>query len=100
MTVKRGTLRYRGFSDIMWAFKCFGLLSETDDPRLSPDAPPITWRRLLESALPQPVRPRTEAPCIVLRSCKDAGLCACLSCQAHGFADIYLIHSVMADASC
>ena len=51
-TVFRGTLRYKGFSAMMWAIKKLGLLDSTPFPGLEPSAPSYrTWPQLLTALL-------------------------------------------------
>jgi len=51
-TVFRGTLRYKGFSGMMWAIKKLGLLDSNHFPGLEPAAPSYrTWPELLAAVL-------------------------------------------------
>lgn len=51
-TVFRGTLRYKGFSNLMWAVKKIGLLSSDNDPALNPKQPKFTnWPDYLAALL-------------------------------------------------
>jgi len=51
VTMFRGTLRYTGFCDVMEAVAEIGLLDETAQPHLSPDAPAISWNDALRKLL-------------------------------------------------
>lgn len=46
-TIFRGTLRYKGFCDVMKGLQLIGLLSSEAHPSLHSKGPEITWRKLL-----------------------------------------------------
>ncbi|KAK3102273.1 hypothetical protein FSP39_010099 [Pinctada imbricata] len=46
-TCLRGTIRYKGFSDIMKGIMSLGLLSPDEQPILHPNGPDITWKGYL-----------------------------------------------------
>jgi len=51
-TVFRGTLRYKGYSTLMWAVKKLGLLSSETDPNLDPNRPKYSnWPEFLAAML-------------------------------------------------
>lgn len=50
-TMFRGTLRYKGFSEIMEACVEIGLLDESPKTYLQPDAPEITWDQVIRLLL-------------------------------------------------
>jgi len=52
-TVFRGTLRYKGFSEIMEALVDIGLLSEKKVDYLLPSAPKLTWNEFMTKILAQ-----------------------------------------------
>ncbi|GFU12522.1 hypothetical protein NPIL_661271 [Nephila pilipes] len=52
-TVLRGTLRYKGFSDIMKALNRLGLLNDAPHPCLHSKGPEITWKQFLCTLLGQ-----------------------------------------------
>jgi len=51
-TFMRGTLRYKGFSDVLNAFLKLGLLTDVPDPRLEPGTPPVSWREIIRGLVP------------------------------------------------
>lgn len=52
-TVLRGTLRYRGFSDVAIGLHKLGLIDPNDHPLLHLSGPDITWKQLICSLLGQ-----------------------------------------------
>ncbi|XP_059833923.1 alpha-aminoadipic semialdehyde synthase, mitochondrial [Hypanus sabinus] len=46
-TLLRGSLRYRGYANVVKGFHKMGLINPDPCPLLSPAAPPITWRELM-----------------------------------------------------
>lgn len=46
-TILRGSLRYRGFIDMMKALKDIGLIDPNPHPSLHPQGPEITWRQFM-----------------------------------------------------
>ncbi|XP_069759495.1 alpha-aminoadipic semialdehyde synthase, mitochondrial isoform X2 [Narcine bancroftii] len=46
-TLLRGSLRYRGYANIVKGFHKIGLINPDPCPLLTPDAAPITWRELM-----------------------------------------------------
>lgn len=50
-TIFRGTLRYKGFCEIMEAAVDIGLLDETPQPFLQPNSPDITWEKMIRQLL-------------------------------------------------
>ncbi|GBM72861.1 Alpha-aminoadipic semialdehyde synthase, mitochondrial [Araneus ventricosus] len=52
-TVLRGTLRYKGFADVMKALHKLGLLSDEPHPCLHSKGPEITWKQFLCTLLGQ-----------------------------------------------
>ncbi|XP_055948926.1 alpha-aminoadipic semialdehyde synthase, mitochondrial-like isoform X2 [Argiope bruennichi] len=52
-TVLRGTLRYKGFADVMKALHKLGLLSDAPHPCLHSKGPEITWKQFLCTLLGQ-----------------------------------------------
>ncbi|XP_054713377.1 alpha-aminoadipic semialdehyde synthase, mitochondrial-like isoform X2 [Uloborus diversus] len=52
-TLLRGSLRYKGYSDVIKGFHLLGLLSEEPHPCLHPKGPEITWKQFLCSLLGQ-----------------------------------------------
>jgi len=53
-SVFRGTLRYKGFSAMMWSIRQLGLLDSNPFPGLSPDAPSYeSWPELLVAVMKQ-----------------------------------------------
>ncbi|CAG8471539.1 1329_t:CDS:2 [Acaulospora colombiana] len=50
-TVLRGTLRYQGFTDFVKVLVNIGLLNDSEQEYLRPDAPDITWRDVLAKTL-------------------------------------------------
>jgi len=50
-TLLRGTLRYRGYSDIVKGLTSLGLIDPEPHPALHPGGPDVTWRQLVCSLL-------------------------------------------------
>merc|ERR1712008_1850 len=46
-TILRGTLRYKGYTDVVKGLVRMGLLSPDQNPALHPQGPEITWRQLM-----------------------------------------------------
>ncbi|XP_048404950.1 alpha-aminoadipic semialdehyde synthase, mitochondrial isoform X1 [Stegostoma tigrinum] len=46
-TLLRGTLRYKGYANVVKGFHKLGLINPDQCQLLSPEAPPITWRELM-----------------------------------------------------
>ncbi|RHZ56842.1 hypothetical protein Glove_396g110 [Diversispora epigaea] len=53
-TILRGTLRYQGFTNFVKVIVDIGLLNDSQQDYLEPDAPDITWRDLLAKAIGSP----------------------------------------------
>lgn len=50
-TVLRGTLRYKGYSDVATGLRMLGLLDDKPHPSLHPKGPEITWKQFICSLL-------------------------------------------------
>jgi len=50
-TMYRGTLRYRGFGELMAAYGLIGLFDDTERPDLAANSPSISWGELLGQVL-------------------------------------------------
>jgi alpha-aminoadipic semialdehyde synthase len=46
-TLLRGSLRYKGYADILYGLKQLGLIDGEDHPRLQKDSAQVTWRDVL-----------------------------------------------------
>ncbi|CAG8460029.1 9514_t:CDS:10 [Diversispora eburnea] len=53
-TILRGTLRYQGFTNFVKVIVDIGLLNDSQQDYLEPNAPDITWRNLLAKAIGSP----------------------------------------------
>eukprot|EP00741_Cyanophora_paradoxa_P011367 tig00020556_g10980.t1 len=80
-TVRRGTLRYRGFGALMGGFARAGLFDDAPRPELAPSAPgALSWPHLLASLLacrPDPKEVRAALAGRALRAEEAPALVAC-----------------------
>ncbi|XP_076056603.1 lysine ketoglutarate reductase/saccharopine dehydrogenase isoform X2 [Oratosquilla oratoria] len=52
-TILRGTLRYRGYSDVVKGLIKLGLIDPEDHPSLHPNGPTLTWKQMVCAMLGQ-----------------------------------------------